>query len=329
MLLCQSFSIKSDMSNTRDTGLFTEARRVVLQVACEANNSTFNGSPLGDFVVFFRLFAAAIELFIANHAGPESLVQDFAKPLNERQSLLNSLSSLDSEKCKDNELLGIFRTLVQCGYADPSFQTRSGSFARLVCLSVYSFAIPNDQALVCLTRYVKDTVENGGEIIELGAGGGYWSFLVQQRTSALAGAIKCFDREPPGIERSYEAEAEEGGEEGEEELGLRFRFADVEKGSPDSVLAPNTNKSDMLLLIWPPPFPNTMGFDALSRFKGSTVAYVGDFQDSEPAAEDWEPLTGTREFHSTLRKEWTVAEKVEIPTWLDEIGDALYVFRRS
>lgn len=131
----------------------------------------------------------------------------------------------------------------------------------------YSWAIPSNKAIVAMTRH--------SPILELGAGTGYWAWLLRQ-----AGAnVAAFDRDP----------------------AQPPRWTEVSSGD-ESVVSGFPNHA--LLLCWPP-LESSMAERALVAFRGSVVLYVGE----------WRGRTGDAEFHKRLDSDWRKIEEIELPVW--------------
>lgn len=287
------------------------ARLTALRLAGDASDS-----PPPDFPAFIRRFAAAVSAFVCLHADPESTIPLFGRTDPEFAS---DLEQSDNFEVEEPELWNIHRALKAAGYTSTETVTSFGSLARLICCSVHSFAVPSRKAIEAIVKYA-----GNGRVVELGAGGGYWAHLVESRGIR----IDCFDLEgmEPGVQEMNGTE-EEGGDE-EERLGSRFAWKAIHRGTPESVfVSEEAGNAGMLLLIWPPPLPNEMSLRALTLFKGRFVAYVGDRPDRR--SDDPSTVAGTTEFHAALDNHWKLIEHVEIPRWVDGIGDSIWIFERG
>jgi hypothetical protein len=131
----------------------------------------------------------------------------------------------------------------------------------------YSWAIPTSEAIFQIKEYTP--------LIEIGAGTGYWAWLLKQ-----AGArIHCFDHEPNTSPRWVEI-----------------------KSSQLSDLA--VDRDHTLLLCWPP-FNTGMATQSLSRFTGSQLIYIGE----------WRGRTADPGFHDLLDGKWDLIDQVALPNW--------------
>lgn len=153
----------------------------------------------------------------------------------------------------------------------------------------YAWAVPSTQALAVAAAY--------GPIVEVGAGSGYWAYLL-----GLAGAeVAAFDIMAPLARGEYS-----GSEP----------WADVACGSAEDAVRAHPERT--LFLCWPPA-DDPMAFRALSLTRAEHLIFVG-WQDDD--------ITGSREFHQLIRKSWRLVEAVEIPQW-PEMRDRLFVYRRA
>jgi hypothetical protein len=145
----------------------------------------------------------------------------------------------------------------------------------------YSWAIPSDSAICKLIAY--------SPFLELGAGTGYWAWLLEQAGARVL-AYDSYAEQPPHWHR-------------------------IEKGGPEVLSQFSTHT---LLLCWPP-FESSMAFQALQNYSGQTVIYVGE----------WEGRTADLAFHSALKsREWRLVDELKIPNW-PGYSDQIYVFERN
>jgi hypothetical protein len=128
----------------------------------------------------------------------------------------------------------------------------------------FAWAVPTDEAIACIGAHTDD-------LIEIGAGSGYWAWLLRQDGVA----VDAFDVAPPP-----------------------FTWSHVGTGD-ERVLV--SHPASTLFLCWPP-WATDMAANALALFEGAQVIYVGEwmlgsanvrfFQDlvSRYAAIAWTPL---------------------------------------
>jgi hypothetical protein len=167
---------------------------------------------------------------------------------------------------------------------------------RPVLVTTYSYAVPTDVVL--------DRLAAAGEIVEIGAGGGYWARCVYERGAT----VTAFDRVLP-VEQVRPG-------------GRIFQHHPVGVGGPQEALAAAPD-ARTLLLCWPPgvvnrdeaaagakPVFSPMGNEALDRFRGDRLVFVGDRI----------PSFGSPRFFERLDSEWTLEERFPLPnlgTWRD------------
>ena len=160
---------------------------------------------------------------------------------------------------------------------------------RVWCVRRYAFAVPTAPALETLAHYAP--------ILELGAGTGYWAFLLRQRgVDVLAYDLAPPDRlsNPNHFHAVTWTRVEEGGLE---------------------VLADHPDRS--LFLCWPP-YRDPLATRALGAYAGTTLVYVG-----EPAGGH----TADATFFEELARGWRAVEQVPLPNW-PGTHDALTVYLR-
>jgi hypothetical protein len=103
----------------------------------------------------------------------------------------------------------------------------------------FAWAVPNEEAISCILKYAS-------EIIEIGAGSGYWAWLMHQ-----AGIdVVAFDVDPPP-----------------------FTWIKIGKGNEQELL---NHRMKTLFLCWPP-WATDMAANALALYRGKHVIYVGEW----------------------------------------------------
>ncbi len=161
---------------------------------------------------------------------------------------------------------------------------------------VYAYAIPTQRAIVTISRFAP--------IVEIGAGTGYWAWLLRQ----IGTDIVCYDSRPPT------ADSDEN----------RFHTAskcwtEVLRGNETAL---DEHPSRTLFLCWPPA-GDAMAFRALKRYGGEVFLYVGEM----PLANEVRACTGDDQFFQLLSEHWAPAHSVALPKW-EFCWDRLYVFSR-
>ena len=133
---------------------------------------------------------------------------------------------------------------------------------------LYAFATPNNNVLNRLQEY--------GPFIEIVAGTGYWaSLLLDQQQQQQKDDGNNSDRQQEIIIKPFDKYATK--EDGENLYHQETkRFTKVQSGD-DNILRNEKYKNHTLFLCYPPP-NNNMAYDCLTKFKGKTFAYVGEFE---------------------------------------------------
>lgn len=169
-------------------------------------------------------------------------------------------------------------------------KVRARYTSRRECIEQYAFAIPNQEAL--------DTIARFSPIVELGAGTGYWCYLLRQ----MGVQVVAMDAAPVGgpIENTYE---------------FKKAWVDVAQGGPADLV---DYASHALMLCWPN-YNTSFASDALRAYAGETLIYVGEGRGG---------CTGDAEFHEMIDASWTKIATVYIPQW-DGIHDELHVYKRG
>jgi hypothetical protein len=161
---------------------------------------------------------------------------------------------------------------------------------RIWCVRRYAFAVPTPAALATLAHLAP--------IVELGAGTGYWAYLLRRR------GVDCvaYDLAPPdrlpNPSRFHP-----------------FTWTEVAAGDVD-VLRHHADRT--LFLCWPP-YRHPLASQALTSYAGATLVYVG-----EPAG----GRTADEQFFDLLARSWVATQQVALPNW-PGTHDQLTVYRRA
>jgi len=156
--------------------------------------------------------------------------------------------------------------------AGPSaFERRVASVRR------YAFGVPNHAALQTIARY--------SPIIELGAATGYWAYLLRNRGVDIV----AYDLAPPDqTDNAYKFEPR--------------TWTQVRRGGVE-VLDQHADRA--LFLCWPG-YRDTFADEALARFAGTVLIYVGEAAGGH---------TANDAFFDRLQREWVLQEQIAIPQW--------------
>lgn len=155
----------------------------------------------------------------------------------------------------------------------------------------YGYAIPDDE--------VASTIKKYSPIVELGAGNGYWGYVLSQ----YGINIKCFDN------FSWENNKESRFESWREN-----KLYPVEVGNEEIV---KKHKDRSLMMIWP--YMNKMAYNALRMYEGDTLIYVG---------ESYGGCTADDNFFKELSLNWKLVDGCALNTW-SWLHDHLSVYRRD
>lgn len=151
----------------------------------------------------------------------------------------------------------------------------------------FGWSIPTPQALNVVARHAP--------LLDLGAGGGYWTYLLRKRGVD----VLAYDARPPDVRKNH---------------WCRKAWTPVLHGRARKA---KQFSERTLFLSWPP-YSWPFAYNALSKYRGSTVIYVGE----------WRGCTGDDAFHDLLDREWTEVERARIPQW-SGLHDELSVHRRA
>lgn len=157
--------------------------------------------------------------------------------------------------------------------------------AREALVKRYSWAIPDQRALDVIAKYTP--------IVEMGAGLGYWAFLLRQREVK----IEAYDNMEYRHNNKNKA------------------WARVKRGGP---LILGKYPSRTLFLCWPP-YATTMAEICLQNYKGKTVIYIGESNGG---------CTATNEFYEHLEAEFECIKTINIPQWFG-LHDYMSIWKRK
>ena len=178
------------------------------------------------------------------------------------------------------------------------------------CLCVYfAWAVPNERALDLLKSMKKP-------ILEIGAGTGYWAYLLADRGVDIV---------------AYDMEESHDGHK------HRFRHSMVRDGGVEQAALclkdGDEHKGRALFLCWPDIVGDsasddkdrgTFGFDCLKAYNGDTVIFVGELGPNVVRAktnEGWgDPFppggsSSSEAFQTELKDKWRMTERVQLPNW--------------
>jgi hypothetical protein len=164
-----------------------------------------------------------------------------------------------------------------------------GFSRRPLYVEKYAWGVPNEEALATIAKY--------GPIVEIGAGTGYWAYLLRKRGVR----VRAFDIHPPPLHANHYHPDQK-------------LWSQVLKGSWDKAAE---YPDHALFLCWPP-YATHMADHALAVYRGDTVIYIGE----------WDGCTANGAFHKRLEREFEQVERVTLPKW-PGIKDFLSVWKRK
>lgn len=169
----------------------------------------------------------------------------------------------------------------------------------------YSWAIPSPATLDWLVTYL-----DGRRVVEIGAGTGYWAWLLGQHGVDVA----AYDADPPTASGNHWHCPKEG----RDIVGPGVEWAPVRRGNHRHLYLPD-NRDRVLFLSWPP-YSEPMGRDVLAAYRGDTVIYVG---------EDRGGCTGDDDMFALFDSDWRVdADCLDFVYW-SGLHDRMTAYRRA
>ena len=174
----------------------------------------------------------------------------------------------------------------------------------------YAYASPTDEALQFIFKLMESLEVE--QIVEQGAGTGYWSSLLNTRLTqkrletndqAKMPLVEAYDISPPSSEGNETAIASSNEYHGNVPTFMHVQKADAHDSTRTS------SKNTALLLCYPPP-DSDMAYDALTAHinkGGQVVIHIGEFQG----------LTGNAMFEELLKQQFYCDEKdiLPLPVW--------------
>lgn len=172
------------------------------------------------------------------------------------------------------------------------------------CCHLYAYATPTPAALSVLAKYAP--------LVEMGAGTGYWSSLLQQQHVDIVAYDKC----PPSTDGSGSADSEAGpagaasGGRARKQQHERNAyhgqvppFCPIGRGGPE-VLTQTDMAARNLFLCYPPPHDD-MALLCVRSFQGEFIVHVGE----------WQGDTGDRRFEKELQRRFVLVQELALPNW--------------
>ncbi|MEV7014104.1 hypothetical protein [Streptosporangium sp. NPDC051022] len=156
------------------------------------------------------------------------------------------------------------------------------AFAQIILQAVYAYAVPSPETVQWISRFC-----DGGPVVELGAGRGYWA-----KQLARAGVIvNAYDSEPP--DRAQNASFRRS-------AGQADVWHPVEDLEGFTARVSERPTDTVLFLCWPPGWGASMASSALASFEalgGERLVFVGQSKGGQ---------TGDDAFFDRLAANWTL-----------------------
>ena len=159
-------------------------------------------------------------------------------------------------------------------------------------VAAFAWAVPARAAL--------DALAGLGPLLEVGAGTGYWTALLQARGVDVVAT----DVRPPAPDQPTAFHAA-----GEPWAPV------VAMAGTDAV---RRHPGRTLFLCWPPYDDDAAAYDPLRAYRGDRLAYAGELDGP----------TASPRFRRELRANWALAEAIALPCW-PGLRDRLHVFERN
>lgn len=176
--------------------------------------------------------------------------------------------------------------------------------ARDTTVHRYAWAVPDPASLAFVVEHA------GLRLVEIGAGNGYWAWLLAQCGVDVA----AFDELPPDQEiNHYFCQRKEPYGEFIEELAKTWH--PVQRGGPE-MLSQHTDRT--LFLCWPP-YETDMAAQCLDAYRGQRLISIG-----EPSG----GCTGDETFFKALESQWNEVASHAIVQW-PGIHDEIVVYERT
>jgi len=190
----------------------------------------------------------------------------------------------------ENPYLEIFETEALHTFNFSQLTTEKNVFQRRdELVGEYSWAVPNQDAI--------DIIASCTPIIEIGAGTGFWAYLIEQ-----AGGV-CYAYDDFSWKNCTNAR-----------VHFKKIWTNVREGSFEKI---KDHPDSTLFLCWPP-YRDPLALNCLNTYEGNTLLYVGER----------DGCTGCGEFQALIDKEWEEINSIQIPQYFG-IHDYLMVLKRK
>lgn len=169
------------------------------------------------------------------------------------------------------------------------------------CCHLYAYATPTPEALSVVAKFAP--------LVEMGAGTGYWSSLLQKQKVDIVAYDKC----PPSTDGATTSGGESSTASGQRASRKQERnayhgqvppFCPIGKGGPEVLKQDGEMAKRNLFLCYPPPHDD-MALNCVRFFQGEHVIHVGE----------WQGDTGDRRFEKELEARFVLIKELALPNW--------------
>ncbi|GAB9471576.1 Clavaminate synthase [Globisporangium polare] len=170
------------------------------------------------------------------------------------------------------------------------------------CCHLYAYATPTPEALGVVGKLAP--------LVEMGAGTGYWSSLLQKQKVDIVAYDKC----PPSTDGATTSSGTESSSVGGQRVSRKQErnayhgqvppFCPIGKGGPEVLKQDGEMAKRNLFLCYPPPHDD-MALNCVRFFQGEHVIHVGE----------WQGDTGDRRFEKELEARFVLIKELALPNW--------------
>lgn len=168
---------------------------------------------------------------------------------------------------------------------------RTGIDREALC-GVYAWAIPTPGDLAWIVKHL-----NGQDVVEIGAGTGYWAWMLTQ----YGVNVTAYDPYPPGEDNNY------------------VRGGPYHPILPAGIEAAAKHPDRALMLCWPS-FGEPWATHTLAAYQGDALIWVGG---------DWDGCCADETFFELRNAEWDLVEASPHHVTYFEISCRLELYRRK
>ncbi|PNW75576.1 hypothetical protein CHLRE_12g532300v5 [Chlamydomonas reinhardtii] len=183
---------------------------------------------------------------------------------------------------------------------DNEHEKEGTMYMRRVAIRDYAYAVPSAEALDVIAQ------ESGGRVVEVGAGTGYWAWLLSRRgvdVVAVDTGGEMFFQDSPAAREALPFI-----------IGAKRYFPEMQECDGPEFLARHGGCPDRaLLMCW---VSSAVGEASLAAYRGDTVVAVGETD-----------MGCTWELNTEEHPEWRQVRYVPLPQW-PRIRDDMRVYRR-